>query len=85
MSILNAQQRRSNVITNGRARVKVQEGADHLYPDSRRLERLMLKIMRGLYRRRLRELIAAVPADIGAEILAASDNITGLVGDVNLN
>jgi hypothetical protein len=85
MSTLCAEQRRSNVITYGRAMVKIVEGADHLYPDSLRLERLTLKVVRGLYRRRLRELIAAVLADIGAEILAASDNITGPVGDVSLN
>ena len=34
------------------------EGADYLYPDSRRVERLTLKIVRWLYRKRLRELIA---------------------------
>jgi hypothetical protein len=44
-----------------------------------------LKIVRRLYRKRLRELIAVVPADAGAEILAASDNIKGPVGDVSLN
>ncbi len=85
MSTLSAEQRRSNVITYGRSMVKILEGADQLYPDSRRLERLTLKVVRWLYRRRLRELIAVVPADIGAEILAASENITGPVGDVNLN
>ena len=85
MSILSAEQRRSNVIAYGRAIVKILEGADHLYPDSRRLERLTLKVVRWLYRRRLRELIGAVSADIGAEILAASENITGPIGDVNLN
>ncbi len=85
MSTLSAEQRRSNVITYGRAMVKIVEGADHLYSDSRRLERLTLKVVRWLYRRRLRELIGLVPADIGAEILAASDNIAGPIGDVNLN
>ncbi len=85
MSSLSAEQRRANVITYGRSLVKILEGADQLYPDSRRLERLILKVVRWLYRRRLRELIAAVPADIGAEILAASECITGPVGDVSLN
>jgi hypothetical protein len=41
--------------------------------------------VRWLYRRRLRELIAAVLADIGVENLAASDNVAGPIGDVNLN
>ncbi len=85
MSPLTAEQRRSNVITYGRSLVKIVEGADQLYPDSRRLERLTLKVVRWLYRRRLRELIAAVPADIGAEILAASENITGPIGDMSMN
>jgi len=65
--------------------VKIVEGADYLYPDSRRAERLILKIARWLYKKRLRESIALVPADISAEILAESDNIAGPVGDVSLN
>ena len=65
--------------------VKILEGADYLYPDSRRMERWTLKLVRWFYRKRLRELIALVPADAGAEILAASENITGPVGDVHLN
>jgi len=85
MSPLSTEQRRSNVITYGRSLVKILEGADQLYPESRRLERLTLKVVRWLYRRRLRELIGAVSADIGAEILAASENITGPIGEVNLN
>ena len=85
MSPLTAKQRQENVIAFGRAMVKILEGADYLYPESRRVERLTLKIVRWLYRKRLRELIALVPADAGAEILAASENITGPVGDVSLN
>lgn len=80
-----AEQRRENLITHGRALVRIVEGADQLYPNSRRLERLMLKVVRWLYKKRLRELITRVPADIGAEVLAASENITGPIGDVNLN
>ncbi len=82
---LTPQQRRQNGIAYGRALVKIVEGADYLYPGSLRLERLILRVVRWLYRRRLRELIALVPTDMGAEILAASDNIAGPVGDVNLN
>jgi hypothetical protein len=80
-----SEHRRENLITHGRAIVKIVEGADQLYPNSRRLERLTLKVVRWLYRKRLRELIAREPADIGAEILAASENISGPVGDVHLN
>jgi hypothetical protein len=85
MSSLPSTQRRENVIATGRAIVKIVEGADYLYPHSRRVERLILKIVRWLYRKRLRELIATLPADIGAEILVASDNITGPVSDISLN
>jgi hypothetical protein len=85
MPPLTAQQRQENVIAFGRAMVKLLEGADYLYPESRRVERLTLKMVRWLYRKRLRELIALVPADAGAEILAASENIKGPVGDVSLN
>jgi hypothetical protein len=72
MSTLSAEQRSNYVIAHGRTLVKVVEGADYLYPDSRRADRLVLKI-------------ALVPADIGAEILAGSENITEPVGEVNLN
>jgi hypothetical protein len=85
MSPLPAQQRQESIIAFGRARLKILEGADNLYPDSRRVERLTLKMVRWLFRKRLRELIALVPADAGAEILAASENIKGPVGDVSLN
>jgi len=61
------------------------EGADYLYLDSRRVERLILKIVRWLHRKRLWKLSTLVPADLGAEILVVSDDITGSVGDVNLN
>ena len=35
--------------------------------------------------RRVQDLIATVPADVGAEFLAASENMAGPVGDVHLN
>jgi hypothetical protein len=85
MSPLTEHGRQENVIAFGRAMVKLLEGVDYLYPESRRVERLTLKIVRCLYRKRLRELIALMPPDAGAEILAASENITGPVGDVSLN
>lgn len=61
MSKPTAEERQQNTIAYGRAMVKVVEGADYLYPDSRRAERLVLKIARWLYKKRLRELIALVP------------------------
>ena len=58
MSPLTAKPRQENVIARGRAMVMLLEGADYLYPESRRVERLTLKMVRRLYRKRLRELIA---------------------------
>jgi hypothetical protein len=85
MSDPTAGEHQQNAIAYGRVMVKIVEGADYQYPDSRRAERLVLKIARWLYKKRLRELIGLVPTDIGAEILVASDNIAGPVVDVNLN
>lgn len=44
-------------------------------------ERLLLRLMRALYTRRLRGLVAALPSDITSEILAASEKMTGHVED----
>jgi hypothetical protein len=48
-------------------------------------ETWLLKATRGLYRHRLRGLVAALPSEVSAEILAASENIKGPIGDVSLN
>jgi hypothetical protein len=40
-------------------------------------ETLLLKATRGLYRHRLRGLIAALPPEVSAEILTASESIAG--------
>ena len=40
-------------------------------------ETWLLKTTRGLYRHRLRQLIAILPADLSAEILVASERIGG--------
>ena len=85
MSSLTPQQRRANAIQFGRAIVKIIKGAEVLLPGSRRIEHVLLKAVLWLYRPRLRAMIGMLLADVSAEILAASDNITGPVGDVNLN
>jgi hypothetical protein len=54
MSPITAKPRQENVIAFGRAMVKLLEGADYLYPESRRVERLTLKMVRWLYRKRLK-------------------------------
>jgi len=66
------------VITQGRAMVRLIEAADVLLANSGSWrETLLLKATRGLYRHRLRGLVAALPPQISAEILAASENIGG--------
>jgi hypothetical protein len=78
------------VITAGRACVRLIEAADALL-DNRpaRTEALLSRRLRGLvralYRRRLRGLIGALPAEMGAEILAASEKIEGPVQEVGRN
>jgi hypothetical protein len=42
-------------------------------------ERLLLRLVRALYTRRLRGLVAVLPSDITGEILAASEKMTGIV------
>jgi hypothetical protein len=71
---------RENVITAGRAYVRLVEAADVLlgrHPAW--TERLLLRLVPALYSRRLRELVAVLPADIMGEILAASEKMTGPV------
>jgi hypothetical protein len=45
-------------------------------------EALLLRLVRALYRRRLRELTGALPTEMRAEILAASEKIEGPVREV---
>ncbi len=46
--------------------LKIVEGADYSYPNSPRVEWLTLKIVRWRCRKRLREFIAPILADIGS-------------------
>jgi len=48
-------------------------------------ERLLLRMVRALYRHRLQELVALAPAEMTAEILAASEKMTGPVRDHSPN
>jgi hypothetical protein len=69
-----------NLIRVGRAAVRIVEAADILL--SFRpvwTERLQLQMVRALYRRRLRELVAVLPSEMTSEILAASEKMTGPV------
>jgi hypothetical protein len=66
-----------NVITAGRACVRIVEAADVLLErDPVWTERWLLRLVRTLYTHRLRGLVAVLPGEITAEILAASDKLT---------
>jgi hypothetical protein len=69
-----------HVITADRACVHLIEAADALlgYRPAW-TEALLLRLARALYRRRLRSLVAALPPEVSAEILAASERIEGPV------
>ena len=80
------QQLRGRMIVQGRAMVRLVESIDVLLENSgSRRETWLLKATRGLYRSRLRQLVATLPTDMSAEILAASDGINGPIGDVSVN
>ncbi len=77
---LTPEKRVENVITEGRACVRIIEAADLLL--SRNpvwTEKLLLRLVRSLYTHRLRGLVAALPAEITSEILAASEKALGPV------
>jgi hypothetical protein len=77
---LNADQIRENVVTAGRAYVRLIEAADVLlgrHPAW--TERLLLRMVRTLYSHRLRELVAVLPSDFTADILVASEKMLGVV------
>ncbi len=81
---MNTSQQR--VITTGRAYVRLVEAADALlgYRPAW-TEVLLLRLVRALYRHRLRSLVAALPAEMKAEILAASAKIEGPVQEFGRN
>jgi hypothetical protein len=82
---LTPEQITSNMITTGRAYVRLVEAADVLL-DRQPVwtERLLLRFVRALYSHRLRELVAVLPSDIMGEILAASEKM-GLVRGASQN
>lgn len=75
-----ADQLGERIIVTGRAYVRMIEAADVLLADRPAwTDRLLLRLVRALYSRRLRELVAVLPTDITGEILAASEKMTGVV------
>ena len=66
-----------NVITVGRAYVRLIESADTLLERQPAIiERLILRVVRSLYTYQLRRLVGELPPEVTAEILAASEKIT---------
>ena len=67
------------VVAQGRAMVRLIEAIDVLLENSGSWrETALLKTAQRLYRHRLRELVAVLPPDVSAEILAASEAAVGL-------
>ncbi len=86
MTTPTSEQRISNVVSTGRAYVRIIEAADLLL--SRKpiwTERILLHLVRDLYSQRLRGLVAALPPDLSGEILVASEGMVGPVRDVSRN
>jgi len=64
----------------GRAAVRITEAADVLLSfEPVWTERLLLRMVAALYRRRVRDIVANAPAELTAEVLAASEKMTGPV------
>ena len=87
MPTLSDDERKQNIIAQGRAMVRLIEACDVLVASSGSWrESWLLKTAQGLYRHRLKRLVARLPTDVSAEILAASDKIGGgPTHDVSLN
>jgi hypothetical protein len=75
----------SNAVGLGRAYVRMVETADALL-DRKPFwtEKFLLRIVRALYSHRLREMITVLSPEMTAEILAASEKMTGpIIGFTN--
>ena len=81
MSIqLTAEQIVANAVTMGKALVRLLEVCDILLERNPVwTEQLLLRLVRALYTHRLRGLVAILPPELTAEILAASEKTSGIV------
>jgi len=75
----------TEVIQQGRAMVRLIEATNILLPEAGQHEADLLRDLKIQYQKRLRKMIADLPPDISAQILAASDRISGPVNDTTLN
>ena len=70
----------ANAVTIGKALVRILEACDILLEKNPVwTEQLLLRQVRALYTHRLRGLVAIWPPELTAEILAASEKMTGVV------
>ena len=72
-------------IKQGRAMVRLIEAANILLPDAGQREADSLRDLTIRYQKRLRKMIAELPTEVSAQILAASEHINGPIGDMTLN
>lgn len=75
----------AEVIQQGRAMVRLIEAVNVLLPEAGQREADLLRDLKITYQKRLRKIIVDLPLDISAQILVASDHISGPVGDSTLN
>lgn len=74
------------LVSVGRCYVRLIDAADILLPyEPAWTERFLLRLVRRLYTHRLREMVATLPADVTAEILSASERMTGPVRGFTTN
>ena len=70
----------ANAVTMGKALVRLLEACDILLERNPVwTEQLLLRLVRALYTHRLRGLVAILPPKLTAEILAASEKMSGIV------
>lgn len=72
-------------IQQGRAMVRLIEAVNVLLPGAGQREADSLRDLKIKYQKRLRKMVAELPAEVSAQILAASEHINGPVGDTTLN
>ena len=72
---MDSRHHRANTAKYGRALVKILQAFDVLEPKARWFERLLIKLLRGTYRQRLRAIVSVVPGEVGDEILGAMDAV----------
>ena len=72
-------------IQQGRAMVRLIEAVNVLLPHADQHEADLLHDLKARYQQQLRNMIAELPPEISAQILAASEHINGPIGDTTLN